>query len=193
MPLQLAEMKTLALADKCGQLRIKVFGLRGGARGKVGEHDNLTPMQLSARLEGILVDKGVPASKVGDRAHEVYTALGTKTLRAVFTHRDPWAALKQEATRASIALVGILERPSKDVAHASVIQAEAPHDAWQEFLDKKKGLKSRDRAKAQEVLPSSFRLDIGFFSVKRWSNSCSYTGGIVARNSWSCCGTRGRR
>ena len=152
--------ETLALADKCGQLRIKVFGLRGGARGKAGEHDNLTPMQLSARLEGILVEKGVPATKVGDRAHEVYTALGTKTLRAVFTHRDPWAALKQEATRASIALVGILERPAKDVAHASVVQAEAPHDAWQEFLDK------RDKTKAQEVLPSSFRLDIGFFRAK---------------------------
>lgn len=158
--------ETIALADKCGQLRIKVFGLRGGARGKAGELDNLTPMQLSTRLEGILAEKGVPASKVGDRAHEVYTALGTKTLRAVFSHRDPWSALKQEATRASIALVGILERPSKDVAHASVIQAEAPHDAWQEFLDKKKGLKSRDKARAQEVLPSSFRLDIGFFRAK---------------------------
>lgn len=76
--------ETLALADKCGQLRVKVFGLRGGVRGRP-EQESLTPLQLSNRLEALLVEKGVPASKAGDRAHEVYTALGTKLLRSVFT------------------------------------------------------------------------------------------------------------
>ena len=104
-------------------------------------------------MRDILLDKGVPKGNVDDRAHKVYRGLGTKTLRQIYSAKDPWRALKQEASKEKIVLIGAIERPKENSSAGSELkQVEEPCDAWQAWLDnpnKTRQAKTENREKVE--------------------------------------------
>ncbi len=151
---------SIGLADKRGPLRIKVFGLKGGAKAP-------TPVELSDKLNALLIEKGVPKQIAEDRANQVYRSLGTRTLRQVFASQDPWGTLKQEASKERVILVGNIEKSLQKEEPGSSSSTCAPGEiqgAWQEWLDRRGKIRA---AKAKEPAPvvetTSFQLDVNFF------------------------------
>ena len=153
-----------------GVLRLKVYGLRGGGK------PTPSPLDLSNKLQDLLVEKGVPKAVADERTHEVYKGLGTKTLKQIFSHRDPWQALKQEATKEKIVLIGALERQQKENAAASSVkQVEEPFDAWQAWLDNRSMLKQAKAKRREAVEEAAFQLDSSFFKDSQGSKIPSAT------------------
>ena len=141
-----------------GVSRLKVYGFRGGGK------PNLSPLDLSNKLQDLLIEKGVPKAAAEERTHEVYKGLGTKTLKQIFSNRDPWQALKQEATKEKIVLIGAIERQQKEnAATSSVKQVEEPFDAWQAWLDNRNLLKQAKAKRRDAVEETAFQLDSSFF------------------------------
>jgi len=154
----IAQEIAIGAAATRGVLRLKVYGLRGGGKPTV------SPLDLSNKLQDLLIEKGVPKSAAEERTHEVYKGLGTKTLKQVFANRDPWQALKQEATKEKIVLIGAIERQQKENAAASSVkQVEEPFDAWQAWLDNRNQLKQAKARRRDAVEEASFQLDSSFF------------------------------
>lgn len=119
-----AQEIAIGAAATKGVLRLKIYGLRGGVK------QNWTPLELSNKLQEFLVEKGVPKASADERAHEVYKGLGTKTLKQIFASQNPWQALKQEATKENIVLIGTIERSQKDASASSDMKkVEEPFDA----------------------------------------------------------------
>ena len=153
-----------------GVLRLKVYGLRGGGK------PTLSPLDISNKLQELLVEKGVPKAAADERTHEVYKGLGTKTLKQIFSHKDPWQALKQEATKEKIVLIGALERQQKEnVTASSAKQVEEPFDAWQAWLDNRSMLKQAKAKRREAVEETAFQLDSSFFKDSQGSKIPSAT------------------
>lgn len=150
---------SIGVADLRGPLRVKLYGLKGGGKPASG----FSPIELSDKLRDLLLEKGVPKGNVDDRAHQVYQGLGTKTLKQIFNAKDAWQALKQEASKEKIVLIGAIERQKENSSSSELKPAEEPFDAWQAWLDNRNTLrqakaKSRERAEAP-----AFQLDFSFF------------------------------
>ena len=83
----------------------------------------LPQAQLLIRLQNLLVEHGVPKAESKARAGIVWDALGSSKVSTVFATKEPWSALKQEATSKGIQLVTIAER----------YITESSDDAWSKY------------------------------------------------------------
>ena len=142
-----------------GVLRLKVYGLLGGGK------PNITPLELSNKLSDLLAEKGVPKNAVEERTREVYQGLGTRILRQIFASREPWQALKQEATKEKLVLIGARERQPKEggPTGSDLKKSEEPFDAWQAWLDNRNQIKHAKSKRREVIETTSFQLDMSFF------------------------------
>lgn len=149
----------IGLADFRGPLWVKIYGLKGGAKAD-------TPVELSNKLQSLLIEKGVPKQVTDERTHSVYQGLGTRTLRQVFASKDLWSALKVEASKERSILVGNLEKnQTKDDSKrkgGSGSVDDLP-DAWQEWLDRRGKIRARSKESSAVTETPAFQLDVNFF------------------------------
>ena len=101
----------------------------------------LPQAQLLIRLQNLLVEHGVPKAESKARAGIVWDALGSSKVSTVFATKEPWSALKQEATSKGIQLVTIAER----------YITESSDDAWSKYrLSQSKDQESTGKGKGKD-------------------------------------------
>ena len=101
----------------------------------------LPQAQLLIRLQNLLVEHGVPKTESKARAGIVWDALGSSKVSTVFATKEPWSALKQEATSKGIQLVTIAER----------YITESSDDAWSKYrLSQSKDQENNSKGKGKD-------------------------------------------
>eukprot|EP00435_Cladocopium_sp_Y103_P003982 s4592_g1.t1 len=143
----------ICTADSFGPLRVRIFGLSGGAPGSLSA--------ISEQMQSLLVGHGHPANTVKQQANHIIEKLGQKKCGQILEGKAPWPTLKYEATAAGMTLMPPEGRTSKETKRDLVFD----QDPWAKFTpSSSKGAHGASTPKTRK--PSTARVDLSFFHFK---------------------------
>eukprot|EP00438_Fugacium_kawagutii_P016428 Skav216606 [mRNA] locus=scaffold4297:8074:21883:+ [translate_table: standard] len=147
---------SLVEANHLGPLRARYFGLIGGA---------WTLSGISEAIQNILVQHGCPATSAKARSDLLYEKLGHVPMKKILDDKNPWQALKQQATAKGIEII-----PHSGGAQSSSSDPFQDNDPWKTFQPTGtkvpvRNPRQRERRKKSTAQVDT-RLDLSFFHGK---------------------------
>ena len=147
------EEVTICAADSFGPLRVRIFGLPGGAPGSLSV--------VSEQMQSLLVGHGHPANTVKQQANHIIEKLGQKKCGQILEGKAPWPTLKHEATAAGMTLIPQEGRLSKETKRDLVFD----QDPWAKYTASS-STSPQGTFNPKSRRPSTARVDLSFFHTK---------------------------
>ena len=145
---------SVALANRLGVLRARVYALSGGA---------WTLNSVQEELQILLVQHGHPASDVDEKAILLIDKFGAKQRKAWLDSKHPEAIFKTEASKVKIVLIPPEARGPAKGSQSLPDLKDDPWKSWSRISEDKPTMPRRRKPDKRQSLPS--RIDFSFFHI----------------------------